>query len=208
MPKSYYPTKDSELTIWMQNFTTVANANLATLGLVAADLTPITTLQPTYTSNLNDVEAKKASIAAAVETKDTTKTNMIKNMRVVVNKIQANPNVTTALKAQLGINTREGGSSPTNPIEPNELFAEIKTDGTVELSWNRNGNGPTTQFVIFAKVGAEINYRILDVVSRTTYNHIGISLAERIEYYIKARKNGIESGPSNIAIINPSNINV
>ncbi len=208
MAYSYYPRKDSEFTIWLQNFTTVANANLAALDLVAGDLTPITTLQSIYTSNLNDVEAKKAALAGAVDTKNTTKASIIQNVRVVVNKIQANPNVTTALKAQLGISTREGGQYPINPVEPNELIAEINGDGTIELRWNRNGNGPTTQFIIYTKVGAEINYRILDVVSKTSYKHIGVSLAERIEYYIKARKNGVESGQSNIAIINPGSVGV
>lgn len=208
MPKSYYPTKDSEFTIWLQNFTTVANANLVALDIVAGDLAPITTLQPTYTNNLNDVEAKKAALAGAVETKDATKATIIQNVRVVVNKIQANPDVTTALKAQLGISTREGGQYPLNPVEPNELVAEINVDGTIELSWNRNNNGPTTQFVIFAKIGNEANYRMLDVVTKTNYKHIGVTLAERIEYYVKARKNGVESGPSNIAIINPGSVGV
>jgi hypothetical protein len=34
----YLPTKDKYLQAWTQNFLTIANANLAALGLIAADL--------------------------------------------------------------------------------------------------------------------------------------------------------------------------
>jgi len=91
--------KDKQTIAWLANFLTVANANLAPLGLIAGDLTPITALQPTYYTNLNDVEAKKAALASAVDTKDATKDSIIQKVRVVVNKIQANPAVTPALKS-------------------------------------------------------------------------------------------------------------
>jgi len=91
MPNSYIPNKDADLVAWLANFLTVANANLAPLGLIAGDLTPISTLQPTYSTNLNDVEAKKAALASAVDTKDATKDSIVQKVRIVVNKIQANP---------------------------------------------------------------------------------------------------------------------
>jgi hypothetical protein len=38
----YIPPNDAEFLAWMNNFISVLNANLATFGLVAADLTPLT----------------------------------------------------------------------------------------------------------------------------------------------------------------------
>jgi hypothetical protein len=38
----YIPAPDAEFHAWQQNFVTYANANLAALGLVAGDMTPIT----------------------------------------------------------------------------------------------------------------------------------------------------------------------
>lgn len=62
MPSTYYPSKDAELVVWLGNFLiTVANANLVALGIVATDVDPIKALQPTYSTNLNDVETKKAA---------------------------------------------------------------------------------------------------------------------------------------------------
>ena len=48
MPNTYYPNKDADFIAWLANFVTITTANTAALGLVAGDLTPISTLQPTY----------------------------------------------------------------------------------------------------------------------------------------------------------------
>lgn len=203
---NYFPSKDAEFIAWLANFLTSATANLTALGLIAGDLTPISLLQPTYSTNLNDVEAKKAALAAAVDTKDATKDSIIQKVRVVVNKIQANPAVTPALKSQLGITTHDGGHYPVSPVPPNELVAELLPDGSVELDWNRNGNAPATQFVIEAMIGANINWTLLNVVTKTSFVHTGIQPGLPIKYIVKARRGNETSGPSNIAFINAGGI--
>jgi hypothetical protein len=39
MAREYIPPNDADFLAWMNNFISVLNANLATFGLVAADLT-------------------------------------------------------------------------------------------------------------------------------------------------------------------------
>jgi hypothetical protein len=198
---NYLPTKETELAVWLSNFVTVANANLVALGLVAADLTPVSTLQPTFTANINDVEAKKAALASAIDTKDATKELVIQKVRVVVNRIQANPAVTVALKSQLGISTKDGGSVPQHPLAPNQLVAELLPDGSIELDWNRNGNGPGTQFVIEYRALPSANWQLLNVITKTSYIHSGLAIGAGIEYRIKARKGNETSVPCNTAVI-------
>ncbi|MBS4013349.1 MAG: hypothetical protein KGZ97_06270 [Bacteroidetes bacterium] len=202
MPHTYYPNKDADFVPWLANFLTVANANLVPLGLVAGDLTPITALQPTYSTNLNDVEAKKAALASAVDTKDTTKDSIIDKVRVVVNKIQANPSVAPALKLQLGISPRDGSHYPVSPIPPNELIAELLPDGSIELDWSRNGNAPGTQFVIEYSIPPNLQWILLNVVTKTSYVHSGHPVGIPIQYLVKARKGSETSSPSNIAVVN------
>ena len=202
MPNTYYPRKDADLIAWLANFLTIANANLAALGLVAGDLTPITALQPTYSTNLNDVETKKAALAASVDTKDATKDSIIDKVRIVVNKIQANPLVTPALKSQLGISTHEGGQYPAFPNPPADLVAELLPDGSVELDWSRNGNAPATQFIVETMIGAATEWTLLDVVTKTSYVHSGFAPGVQIKYIVKARRGDDTSGASNMAIIN------
>ena len=101
MAGTYYPTKDAEFSIWLGNFISVASGNLTALGLVAADIDPVKSIQPTYAANLSDVENKKTDLASSVETKDATKAFIIQNTRIIVNKIQANPAVTPPMKSAI-----------------------------------------------------------------------------------------------------------
>lgn len=199
---NYFPSKDADFVAWLANFVTIATANTAALGLVAGDLTPISTLQPTYSTNLNDVEAKKAVLASAVDTKDATKDSIIDKVRLVVNKIQANPAVTTALKLQLGISPRDGSHYPVSPVPPNELVAELLPDGSIELDWSRNGNSPGTQFVIEYSIPPNTQWILLNVITKTSYVHSGHPVGLPIQYLVKARKGDETSGPSNIAVVN------
>jgi len=50
MANDYIPRGDAEFNGWLANFVTYANANLAGLGLVAGDMTPVTTAQTTWNS--------------------------------------------------------------------------------------------------------------------------------------------------------------
>ena len=44
----YIPGPDASFQAWQSNFVTYANANLVALGLVAADMVPITTAQTSW----------------------------------------------------------------------------------------------------------------------------------------------------------------
>jgi len=51
MANDYIPRGDAEFNGWKANFVSQANANLAELGLVAADMTPIVTAQGAWASS-------------------------------------------------------------------------------------------------------------------------------------------------------------
>jgi hypothetical protein len=50
MANDYIPRGDAEFNGWQANFVSYANTNLVALGLVAGDMTPITTAQTAWTS--------------------------------------------------------------------------------------------------------------------------------------------------------------
>jgi hypothetical protein len=56
----YLPGPDADYQAWVTNFVTYAKANLAALGLVAADITPITTGQTAFNSGFSAHIASKA----------------------------------------------------------------------------------------------------------------------------------------------------
>ncbi len=50
---------------WLVNFATIANANLAALGLVAGDMTLVTTAKTPFDSAIPDVVAKRIDCASS-----------------------------------------------------------------------------------------------------------------------------------------------
>ncbi len=61
----YIPGGDAAFNGWLDNFVTYATANLANLGLVAGDMTPITTAQTAWATSLSaHVTAQQAAKSA------------------------------------------------------------------------------------------------------------------------------------------------
>ena len=110
----YIPGPDANFQAWQSNFVTYANANLAALGLTAADLAPITAAQTTWATafpaHIAAVNAAKASRQA----KDEARAGYVAVIRPLVRRLQASPQVSDAEKAALGITVRQ---EPT-PIGP------------------------------------------------------------------------------------------
>jgi hypothetical protein len=57
--RDYIPLNDAAFLAWMNNFLSVLNANLATFGLVAADLTPLTNARNDFQTRLNTFTAAR-----------------------------------------------------------------------------------------------------------------------------------------------------
>lgn len=102
----YLPGPDADYQAWVSNFVTYANANLAALGLVAADMTPVTTAQGTFNTGFSGHIAAKNAAMAAKQTKDEARQALTAVVRPLVRRLQASPQVTDAERAALGINVR------------------------------------------------------------------------------------------------------
>jgi len=201
MPKDYIPSQDLDYQAWLANFVTVANANLAALGLIAGDMTPVTTAKTPFDTAIPDVVTKKAALETAVQNKDTCRKNSVASVRTVVRKIQANPAVTNALKASLGITVKDTSPTPVTPIPPTDLVARGLDTGTNVLAWNRNGNKASIQFVIEAKIGTATSWTLVDVTTATKYAHTLQQPGVKAIYRVRARRGTVVSDPSNEAVV-------
>lgn len=99
----YLPGPDADYQAWVTNFVTYANANLAALGLVAADMTPVTTNQTTFNTNFAGHIAAKAAAQAAKQSKDEARAGLTAAIRPLVRRLQASSVVTNADREALGI---------------------------------------------------------------------------------------------------------
>lgn len=110
----YIPGPDASFQAWQVNFVTYANANLAALGLVAADMTPVTTAQTAWAAGFTNHIAAKNAAMAAKQTKDESRVAYIAAIRPLVRRLQASPSVSDAERASLGITVAQQ-SGPIGP---------------------------------------------------------------------------------------------
>jgi hypothetical protein len=199
--KDYLPTKDTDLQAWTQNFLAVANANLAPLGLIAGDITPVTTDKTNFDTAITNNNTKQAEAKAATQQKNTVKTNMSTKIRVLVRKIQANPAVLPQLKAQLGINIGDTIPTPLVPQQPTELVANPSASGVNKLQWNRNGNPFGTTFIIESQENIGLPWVFAGTTSKATFEHNGQIPGKMLFYRVKAQRNEQLSESSNVAVV-------
>lgn len=110
----YIPGPDANFQAWQSNFVTYANANLAALGLTAADMAPITAAQSTWQTAFPAHIAAANAAKAARQAKTGARAAYVAVLRPLVRQLQASDVVSDAERAALGITVRQ---EPT-PIGP------------------------------------------------------------------------------------------
>lgn len=199
--KDYIPSKEGDIVPWTENFITVANANLSTLGLVAADITAVTTKKNEYSTKLNNAIAKQAESKAATEAKNIAKQQLVTNIRVLAKQIQAKPEVPNNLKEQLGLNVPDLTPTSSIPVPPIELSANISTTGLAKIKWNRNGNIFGTVFLIEFSNNYSTGWQIIGSTTKTTYETPLLEPSGSNYIRVKAQKGELTSDPSNVIIL-------
>ncbi len=191
MASDYLPKNDSELVTWLANFVTVLNGNLAAVGLVAADVTPLTGAQTGFGAAVTDQIAKQAAAKAAVETKFTKKDQLEVVIRPLVRRINNHPGMTNTLRGQLGINAPTGtrtqrGVGPEIPgmilnLEPGRVVIHFGTDAGNELTnhkpdWAKGCN-------IYRRIGATGDFALIAFDTASPYVDIhGLTTASNVSY--------------------------
>ena len=116
----YLPISDTNFTAWMQNFITYVTANLAALGLTAADLAPIqnaeTVWETAYAANVT----AQAQAQSTRQAKDDARTDQETLIRPLVAQLQASPTVTDAQRQALQLTVRSSArtAAPTPTSRP------------------------------------------------------------------------------------------
>jgi hypothetical protein len=125
----YIPGPDASFQAWQSNFVTYANANLVALGLVAADMAPITAAQTGWTTAFPAHVAAVNAAKAAKQTKDEARAAYVAAIRPLVRRLQASAVVSDAEKASLGITVANAPS----PIGPPTTAPQISIECGMRL---------------------------------------------------------------------------
>ena len=197
----YIPKNDLAFQDWTGNFISIANLNLTTLGFLTSDMTAITTNKTLLDVVITDNEAKQAAAKAATKKKEVTRAATEAMARALVKRIQAKVDVPADLKRQLQI-TVPGSSSPVPLQIPLNLLANTINPGAYELQWLRNGNSPTTMFIIEALLPGATSFVQIGAETKTTYLHAGNPPFDEITYRVRAKKGEVYSLYSNEFTVN------
>jgi hypothetical protein len=114
--KSFLPEKDAALLAWSNNFSTLISAGAVSYGLTTTQATAYAALHATYATSLTAVDPPIRN-KAAVATKNTARTALKANARMLAKIVEATPTVTNTQKVTLGLTVR---SAPA-PIPPPAL---------------------------------------------------------------------------------------
>ncbi len=109
----YIPNTDADFNTWQANFCNYLSANLAALGLTAADLAAITAAKASWETAYADDVAKQAVARGTNQAKTSARDGFETILRAVTQQVQARPNVADSQRAGLGINIRETARTPT-----------------------------------------------------------------------------------------------
>ena len=107
MARNYIPSPDGDFDTWQTNFYAYANAHLAELGLVAADVSALTAARTAWNAGLANHAATHAAARAARQTKDDARSTYQQIIRGLVRRIQASPSVDDGKRCALGIPVRD-----------------------------------------------------------------------------------------------------
>ncbi|MCS7311200.1 MAG: hypothetical protein NZ741_13370, partial [Armatimonadetes bacterium] len=176
MARDYIPLNQKAIVAWMNNFLTVLNANLGTFGLVAADLTPLTNARNDFQTKLSAFQSAETAYRSASEAKKTSRTNAEALFRQMAQRINRHPNMTNALRQQLGLNVpRPRGRRGVGPEIPG---VRLEVDaGRVIIHFGTNPDDETRNGKpewalganIYVKAEDELDYRLLAFDTASPY---------------------------------------
>ncbi len=111
----YIPSGDAPFDAWQINFVTYVNANLANLGLVAADVVSLNATAATWTADYPNHITAQASAQSARQAKDGARDGLEGAVRPLVRQLQASGQVDDAERAAMGITVPDDLATPAGP---------------------------------------------------------------------------------------------
>ena len=186
-----------EISAFLGNFIAVANTNKTVLGITDGDLDLLTDQKEAVDTRIvgqkSAQDAAKAATASLGSAVKTAKTNLSTRNRL----ISANPAISNALKAQLGLTVPDNTPTDNTPVPPIELTVTGSAAGINTLRWKRGANKPGVQYVVEAKTDGAAAWVLVDAVTATRFDHLNQTPGLPVVYRVRARRRGVLSAPSN-----------
>lgn len=191
--KPFYKLSEADFRIWMANFVTQTSSYAAYLGLQAGDLGVIQDAADSLASSLEAAETARMEALAATEVKDLQLATALNTVRKYANRFRASQAISDDVLIALGLPPHSSGGSFVNLFVPSGLSAQASGTGLNTLKWKRAGNAQGATFVIEVRYGADGDWTLAGVSSRTRFEHTGNPVGTLTFYRIYAQRDGRRS---------------
>lgn len=210
MGQDWLPSSDADFLAWLKNFLTYANANLAALGLVAADLAPLQATATEFEIKLANHTAAQAQALSARQAKDDSRDSADGLARPLVTRLQASPSMTDPHRQALGITVRSGtrtaavapSSRPLATIDTSHRLQHTISFVDEETPTSRAKPDGVSGCEIWVKIGTpppadpvELSYLATDTASPYTATFNGADAGKTAYYMLRWINTRSERGP-------------
>jgi hypothetical protein len=202
MPENtYFKMTDEELSTFIATAAAAFTAGPATAyGLTAAQVTALQTAGTDLDTSVQDSANAEAAFREEIQKKLARREDALSNISLCAGLMYATPGVTDAMVAAAGFQPHDTVPTPIVPQEPTSLVATPNANGTVFLSWNRNGNPYGVEFII--ETGSDgVSWQQWTVTKKKSLTLDGFTPGVQKWFRVKASNRGLTSVASNSAAI-------
>lgn len=194
MPNNFANLKDPELRALL--FTMVENLeeSAASYGLTPEELAALATARTRFGNAVQSVELAEASLRSAYAEKRSEREESVTLVSNLSKKIYANPEVSNAMLADIGLAARGTTGQRHTPKTPTRFFAEPKVSGEVVFSWERNGNTASAVFTL--QQWKDDQWITIAAVTQTRFKMRGFKPGTTETFRVFAWLNNAQSAPS------------
>jgi hypothetical protein len=155
----YIPTRDSQLILWLENFSTLISATPSAYGLSAGDAATIAGLVASYSAAYTPVTSPATKTAEAVQAKNTAKVLTLAQIRVFAQNIAINPGVSSSDKIAVGVNPRTSTPAPVTPPASNPVLV-VQGGGnlSVVLRYRDSAASPSVKAKPYGAIQCQVRY--------------------------------------------------
>ena len=146
------------------------------------------------------VDAARDAYRAAVQARLTSAEACADEAARVANAVYANPAVTPAMVAAIGLSPRAESRTRITPRTPTRLVAEALPSGRVRLQWERAGNLPGVVFRVERLVPGGV-WTIVDETTAARITLAGYAPGSPVAFRIVAAKSGRVAAPTGAAVV-------
>lgn len=125
----FLPSREADLVTWSLNYKTRLIAAPTAVGVTAPQASAYGALHDAFVTAYNAANNDGTRTRAAIITKDTAKTALIANARLLAGIIQKYPATTNTQRAELGLTVRDADPTPVPPPAAAPGLTVISVDG-------------------------------------------------------------------------------